>query len=413
MATDSIVGGLFGMTPESYQDTRQLLEQRQALQQAQLDPYEAVNYMAARAGQQLGRGIGGALGAEDPQLRIISARNAVMREINPNDPESLMAGAQRLAQFDPVGASTLANQAREAQVKLSQVVRNTREARGLSVGQDVLKAETEAGYLAAIRQLQGMEQTPENAAALQVYKDKLAALTRTKEAAPLDIQKAQEYRQKLVKEGAPAAQIAEVDRYIKGLEGGRGTAITNVLPGQKEFVDIPRFRATVQSTIEPQSKTVYAADQALQNITDSLATDNFSSFRAAQVQFARAISGAGDLSQKELTAAGADPSLLGGAADTISRLFTSVPTTDTQEKMKKTLQAIRTVAAKKANDEISRQAKIAGRQPGYTPEIIAEALDFPEFKMPAAAPSAGGPFTDAEKEKRYQAWKNSQTGQKP
>ena len=410
---DSIVGGLFWMTPESYQDTRQLLEQRQALQQAQLDPYGAVNYMAARAGQQLGRGIGGLLGGQDPQLKLISMRNAIFSRADPNDPNSLMAAAKELAPFDPQGANTVANQAREAALKIAQATRFSREGRALSVGQDVLKAETEAGYLSAIRQLQGMEQTPENAAALQVYKDKLAALTRTKEAAPLDIQKAQDYRKALVKEGAPAAQIAEVDRYIKGLEGGRGTAITNVLPGQKEFVDIPRFRATVQSTIEPQSKTVYAADQALQNITDSLATDNFSSFRAAQVQFARAISGAGDLSQKELTAAGADPSLLGGAADTISRLFTSVPTTDTQEKMKKTLQAIRTVAAKKANDEISRQAKIAGRQPGYTPEIINEALDFPEFKMPTAAPSAGGPFTDTEKEKRYQAWKNSQTGQKP
>jgi hypothetical protein len=77
------------------------------------------------------------------------------------------------------------------------------------------------------------------------------------------------------------------------------------------------------------------------------------------------------------------------------------------------LQAIRTVAAKKATDEIDRQAKIASRQPGYTPQIINEALDFPEFKTPGAAPTAGGPFTDAEKEKRYQAWKNSQTGQKP
>lgn len=412
MATD-IVGGLFGITPEMYQQNvgENILAQGVQMGQLAPDAFGRANVYAGAT--QIGRGIGGALGAEDPQLKLISARNAVMREINPNDPDSLMAGAQRLAQIDPQGANALANQAREAQVKLSQVVRNTREARGLSVGQDVLKAETEASYLAAIRQLQGMEQTPENAAALQVYKDKLAALTRTKEAAPLDIQKAQEYRQKLVKEGAPAAQIAEVDRYIKGLEGGRGTAITNVLPGQKEFVDIPRFRATVQSTIEPQSKTVYAADQALQSITDSLATKNFSSFRAAQVQFARAISGAGDLSQKELTAAGADPSLLGGAADTISTLFDSTPSKDTQEKMKKTLQAIRTVAAKKANDEISRQAKIAGNQPGYTPKIIAEALDFPEFKMPTAAPAATGPFTDAEKEKRYQAWKNSQTGQKP
>ena len=410
---DSIVGGLFGMTPESYQDTRQQLEQAQALAQAQLDPYAAVNYMAARAGQQLGRGIGGLLGAEDPQLKLISARNAIFNKADPNDPNSLMAAARELAPFDPQGANAVANQAREAALKIAQATRFSREGRALSVGQDVLKAETEAAYRAAIREIKGREQTPENAAALQVYEDKLAALTRTKEAAPLDIQKAQEYRKALIKDGAPAAQIAEVDRYIKGLEGGRGTAITNVIPGAKDFVDIPRFRATVQSTIEPQSKTVYAADQALQNISDSLSTDNFASFRAAQVQFARAISGAGDLSQKELTAAGADPSLLGGAADTISRLFTSVPTTDTQEKMKKTLQAIRTVAAKKATDEIDRQAKIASRQPGYTPQIISEALDFPEFKMPTAAPTAGGPFTDAEKEKRYQEYKNSRIGQKP
>jgi hypothetical protein len=390
MATD-IVGGLFGMTPEMYQREQNQQALAQAAQLGQMDPFASARTSLIYGGRQLGGALAGALGAEDPQLRLISARNAIFSRTDPNDPDSLMAAAKELAPFDPQGSNAVANQAREAQLKISQVTKNLREARGLSVGQDVLKAETEAGYLAAIRQLQGMAQTPENAAALQVYKDKLAALTRTKESAPLDIQKAQEYRKALIKDGAPAAQIAEVDRYIKGLEGGRGTTLTNVLPGAKDFVDIPRFRATVQSTIEPQSKTVYAADQALQNISDSLSTDNFASFRAAQVQFARAISGAGDLSQKELTAAGADPSLLGGAVDTISKLFTSVPSTDTQEKMKKTLQAIRTVAAKKATDEIDRQAKIAGNQPGYTPKIISEALDFPEFKTPATGGAAKTP----------------------
>lgn len=189
MATDSIVGGLFGMTPESYQDTRQLLEQRQALQQAQLDPYEAVNYMAARAGQQLGRGIGGALGAEDPQLKLISARNAVMREVDPSNPESLMAGAQRLAQFDPVGANALANQAREATLKASQITKNLQERRAASLGSDVMKANAEAGIKSAIRQLESQEQTPEVVSALQVYKDQLTALTRPKEYAPSEITK--------------------------------------------------------------------------------------------------------------------------------------------------------------------------------------------------------------------------------
>jgi hypothetical protein len=111
---DSIVGGLFGMTPESYQDTRQQLEQRQAFQQAQLDPYEAVNYMAARAGQQLGRGIGGALGAEDPQLKLISARNAVIQGIDLNNPEALQAASARLAQIgDMQGAYGLAEVAQK------------------------------------------------------------------------------------------------------------------------------------------------------------------------------------------------------------------------------------------------------------------------------------------------------------
>jgi hypothetical protein len=100
---DSIVGGLFGMTPESYQDTRQLLEQRQALQQAQLDPYEAVNYMAARAGQQLGRGIGGALGAEDPQLQRISAFQNLASQADLTSPQGYATLGQQLIQAGDTG----------------------------------------------------------------------------------------------------------------------------------------------------------------------------------------------------------------------------------------------------------------------------------------------------------------------
>jgi hypothetical protein len=112
---DSIVGGLFGMTPESYQDTRQLQEQALALRQSQLDPYEAVNYMAARAGQQLGRGIGGALGAEDPQLKMISMRNALAKQFDINSPEGLSQYANALQQAgDAQGAIQTANLVNQA-----------------------------------------------------------------------------------------------------------------------------------------------------------------------------------------------------------------------------------------------------------------------------------------------------------
>jgi hypothetical protein len=172
-------------------------------------------------------------------------------------------------------------------------------------------------------------------------------------------------------------------------EGGRKAAAGAaklVMPGDKALVDIPAFRAKVQDTIGPQLKTINATDQALQAIEDSLSTGNFASYRAAQVQFARAISGAGDLSQRELKAAGADPSLLGGTADYLSSLFTSTPTTDTQNKIKTTLEAIRKVAAKKSSTEVEQQRKMALRSPGYNPDAVTEALTFPELSPRGVAP---------------------------
>jgi hypothetical protein len=100
-----------------------------------------------------------------------------------------MIGARKLAQFDPQGANALATSAREAQVKLSQVVRNTREGRASAMGADVMKANAEAGIKAAIRALEGQEQTPDVVSQLQVYKDQLTALTRPKEYAPSELTK--------------------------------------------------------------------------------------------------------------------------------------------------------------------------------------------------------------------------------
>lgn len=171
---------------------------------------------------------------------------------------------------------------------------------------------------------------------------------------------------------------------------GQKVEVKNIMPGDKQLADIPAFRKQVQATIEPQLKTITSADQALQAINDSLATNNFASYRAAQVQFARAIAGAGDLSQKELRAAGADPSLLGGTQDYLSTLFTSTPSVDTQKKIRDTLTAIRTVAAKKANAEVDVQRKIALRSPGYNPEAVNAALDLPELRAAPAPTTTGG-----------------------
>ena len=106
MATD-IVGGLFGITPQSYEEGvyNRSLERAKA--------YDAPAQLQASFAQ-LGRGIGGALGAEDPQLKLISARNAVIQGIDLNDSDALQMASGRLARIgDMQGAYGLAELAQK------------------------------------------------------------------------------------------------------------------------------------------------------------------------------------------------------------------------------------------------------------------------------------------------------------
>ena len=98
MATD-IVSSLFGVTPELYQQQRDLAEQRQAMAFAQQDPRTQATYGLYRAGQQLGGALGGLMGAEDPQLIKIRQQQQVLSGLNINDPQAIAEAAQRANQM--------------------------------------------------------------------------------------------------------------------------------------------------------------------------------------------------------------------------------------------------------------------------------------------------------------------------
>jgi hypothetical protein len=389
---ENIVAGLFGLTPEMYGEQQRRSALQEGITLAQLDPASrgaAMTYAGARG---LGNAIGGAFGVEDPQLKMISTRNAIAQQIDQNDPESILQGAKMLAQAgDQQGAFALAQYARQAQGEMAQtqqrlaagkasLAQAARE-RQQATPNDIQIANEIATLEDALTRVEDLPADPERTRAKNLLTTRLAELRRLtakgeKAEAKTEIQKLQEYAATLPA-GSPL--LAQVQAAIKAKGEGKGTTITNVMPGDKQLADIPAFRASVQRTIDPQLKAVTAADNALENIQDSIDTNNFASFRAAQTQFARAISGSGDLSQKELLAAGADPSLLGGTADYLARLFTSTPTLDTQEKIKKTLLAIKKVSTNKAKTEIEAQRKIAYSNPGYEKARVDQALDFPEF----------------------------------
>ena len=119
---DNIVAGLFGLSPEMYGEQQRRSALQEGITLAQLDPASrgaAMTYAGARG---LGNAIGGAFGVEDPQLKLISARNTIAQQIDQTNPESILQGAQMLAQMgDQQGAMALAQYARQAQSEMALV----------------------------------------------------------------------------------------------------------------------------------------------------------------------------------------------------------------------------------------------------------------------------------------------------
>jgi hypothetical protein len=117
---DNIVAGLFGLNPQMYGEQQRVGALQEGITLAQLDPAArgaALTYGGARG---LGTAIGGAMGVEDPQLKLISARNAIAQQIDQTNPESILKGAQMLAQAgDQQGAMALAQYARQSQSEMA------------------------------------------------------------------------------------------------------------------------------------------------------------------------------------------------------------------------------------------------------------------------------------------------------
>lgn len=135
-----MVGGLFGITPEMYQAQKNEQALGRAAELAKLDPFSAARTSLIYGGNQLA----GVLGGQDPQLQLLSQRNAVMRGIDLNDPNSIMEGARQLGQFDPEGASKLAVLAREAVAKNAEATQKYAQAN---------KAMAETGEIGSKRDL--------------------------------------------------------------------------------------------------------------------------------------------------------------------------------------------------------------------------------------------------------------------
>ena len=439
MAETNIVAGLFGMNPQMYERQQYQQDLQQGYDLARLDPGAAARAQLPAGIGQLGRGFAGAMGIEDPQLKLISARNSIFQQIDQSNPESMLQGIKMLGQMgDQQGAMALAEYYRKAQSETAlaqQRIAAAGRERQQALPPAIQIAQAIANAKIGISRLEALPESPERDETLNRLRFNLEELQRQGGVKPPDfLAKAAELQnlkanlrvlksqpepnkeailrledsiqaiegvEKVPRSGEKREAVSNemfdnrsfqdltpkekaiVNKRLEDEEGTRaekGAAkLTNVMPGQKDLVDIPEFRAKVQKTIAPQIESVNAADQALQAINDSITSNNFVSFNAARVQLAKAL-GDSQLSRRDVEQAGGDPSLFGKLLDSTSTLFTGTPTLETQNLIKNTLQAVKRVSTNKANREINIQKDIAYSTPGYDKARVDLALRFPEFE---------------------------------
>ena len=237
---------------------------------AQLDPGAAARATLQSGVGQLGRGIAGMMGVEDPQMKLISARQSVIGQLDQTDPASLLKGAQMLTQMgDQQGAFALADYARKAESEIAQArQRNAAAQRERLQGtdKDIQIANELASLQDTLDQLKAQPASPERDRAMNLLTTRYTELQRltSKEKADqkinygpaAEIASLGEFGKPFSQLTKPEAKVIDTLLESRGLSrASAGAAQTNVnayvpasVEAQKQFIqDVSKERAGLRN----------------------------------------------------------------------------------------------------------------------------------------------------------------------
>jgi hypothetical protein len=296
---ENIVAGLFGMNPQMYGEQQRRSALQEGITLAQLDPASrgaAMTYAGARG---LGNAIGGAFGIEDPQLKMISARNTIAQQIDQTDPESILKGAQMLAQMgDQQGAMALAQYARQAESDVAQTKQRLAAAlaseaaakreRLQGVDKDIQIANEIATLEDSLSQIENLPADPERTRAKNLLTTRLAELRRLtakgEKDKPIasgtdrDAYSREMYDNKIYVDLTPT-QKAAVNKRIQDEEGTKAEkgAPKTILPGQpvptKDWMDFTQKVLSSDPIMQRTSTILSDAPSAIEIIRNSRSND--------------------------------------------------------------------------------------------------------------------------------------------
>jgi hypothetical protein len=394
-----IVQGLFGVSPESLNAQREQALQAQALQYAQLDPNQQAQMGFYQAGSRLGTGLAGMMGAQDPEMQRVTQRQQMLKNINPNDHESLKQGIQAAMQGGDYQLASTLNTQYQAATKAALDARKTEAEISTKVGErstnEMKNAAARADASGAVRG------TPEwNEEYKTILEEQTTKAEKTMSYGPqAEIASKAFYGKSfnsLTQQQAAVVDAELEKRGIKKAESGASKINT-------ELKIPPNIVGAVDSfdkATEAAQNTLKGAIMAKQLINEAGASNNSQTWEAARTTIAKAV-GENKLSNEDIKRTGADPRLVQGALDWVNKKVSGVPNQDIMKQLYVLASVLENSATQQINTKADR-ARAAAKEAGFTGDS--------DIYFPRVGKASAGKGTDADKEARYQAWKLKQQG---
>jgi hypothetical protein len=337
-----VVNSLFGITPESLQAQRDAALQTQALQYAQLDPFQRATASIYAGANKLGGAIGGMLGAQDPELARVQQRQEMLGSLDLTNPESLKKGIQTAMQnrdYQLVNELTGRYQQRvaadlAARKTESEITKNLREKEGADPIQQLIR--TGKYTVASVADYQKSGQIGD---LVPIDPNEPTALSETKEGIYL-INK---------KDGKKIARIGDAPE--------RGTKLS-VNPEIKMPPDIVNAVNAAEKATEKEVTMLESAKLAKQLINETAKSNNSQTWEAARTTIAKAV-GENKLSNEDIRRTGVDPRLVQGALDWVNKKIEGVPNADIQKQLYTLGSVLENNASSRYDTKIDRFRKAA------------------------------------------------------
>ena len=286
-----IVQSLFGITPEMYQQSQQARADQQALQYAQLTPFQQANYAIGRGANMLGGAVARGLGGEDPELARITARQQISGQINYSDPTSIARGVQMLSQAgDSQGAMMLADVGRKAESEMALAAQRTAQANRetrQAIPENIQISEQISNLKVGLTRLEALPDTPERNETKNLLTYRLSELERlTNKEKPENLRSGEKreavsnemFDNRAFKDLTPKEK-AIVNKRLEDEEGTRAEkgAPKTILPGQpvptKDWMDFTQKVLSSDPIMQRTSTILSDAPSAIEIIRNSTSND--------------------------------------------------------------------------------------------------------------------------------------------